>query len=303
MSPATPVATDAAKGPVADASNQLTLHGFAVLPKLFSPETISALESDLEPAFANTPFCTGDFYGARTKRFGRLLIRSPQMAALVTQPVILALAEQLLAPWCDTLQLNLTQATEIYPGAPSQLPHRDQDMWRGPVGEIEYLLNVMWPLTPFTAETGATRFWPASHGGAATAPMCGEPVSANCGPGDAIVFLGSTLHGAGANQSTAPRRGLIVSYCLGWLKPYENQWLAYPPAVARTFAPDLAALVGYRQHRPNLGNYEGQCPSILLGDAVPEWIGAVDTLRPDQTVALATYVGEQRRGEAEPALP
>ena len=161
----------------------------------------------------------------------------------------------------------------------------------------------MWPLTPFTIETGATRFWPKSHGRAATAPASGEPVSAACGPGDAIVFLGSTLHGAGANQSTAPRRGLIVSYCLGWLKPYENQWLAYPPAIARGFAPDLAALVGYRQHRPNLGNYEGQCPSILLGDAAPEWVGAIDTLRPDQTAALAAYVDEQRRGEAEPALP
>ena len=44
-----------------------------------------------------------------------------------------------------------------------------------------------------------------------------------------------------ARRSTAPaamrsnevRRGAIVSYCLGWLKPYENQWLAYPPEVAQ----------------------------------------------------------------------
>lgn len=39
---------------------------------------------------------------------------------------------------------------------------------------------------------------------------------------------------------------MIVSYALGWLKPYENQWLAYPPEVARRFSRDLAALVGYR---------------------------------------------------------
>jgi hypothetical protein len=52
-----------------------------------------------------------------------------------------------LLPWCDRIQLNTTQAIGVHPGAPAQLPHRDQDMWRGPVGEIEYLVNVMWPLT------------------------------------------------------------------------------------------------------------------------------------------------------------
>ena len=119
---------------------------------------------------------------------------------------------------------------------------------------------------------------------------------AECEPGDAIVFLGSTLHGAGGNVSASTRRALIVSYCLGWLKPYENQWLAYPPAVARGFSPELAALAGYRQHRPNLGNFEGQCPSILLRDSVPEHLAAIDALRPDQEAMLADYVDAQGGG-------
>ena len=113
-------------------------------------------------------------------------------------------------------------------------------------------------------------------------------------PGSALVFLGSTLHGAGGNIGSDIRRGMIVSYCLGWLKPYENQWLAYPPDVARHFDPELAGLVGYRQHRPNLGNFEGQCPSILLGDHVPERIGAVDALRPDQQQLVEAHVAGQR---------
>ena len=78
------------------------------------------------------------------------------------------------------------------------------------------------------------------------------------------------------------RRGIIISYCLGWLKPYENQWLTYPPEVASAFNPELAALVGYQQHRPNLGNYDGQCPSILLGGDPPDHLAAIDALRPDQ---------------------
>ena len=85
---------------------------------------------------------------------------------------------------------------------------------------------------------------------------------------------------------------MIVSYCLGWLKPYENQWLAYPPEIARIFPPELAALAGYQQHRPNLGNYEGQCPSILLDGRTP--IGAIDALRPDQQILVADYVAAQK---------
>jgi hypothetical protein len=48
------------------------------------------------------------------------------------------------------------------PGAPAQFPHRDQDMWRGPTGEFEYLVNVMWPISPFKAENGATLVWPGA---------------------------------------------------------------------------------------------------------------------------------------------
>lgn len=113
-------------------------------------------------------------------------------------------------------------------------------------------------------------------------------------PGDAIVFLGSTLHGAGANRTALTRSGIIVSYCLGWLKPYENQWLVYPPDIAKNFPPALAALAGYAQHRPNLGNFEGQCPSILFGGYPAEPLAAVDALRPDQSALLAGHIARQR---------
>jgi ectoine hydroxylase-related dioxygenase (phytanoyl-CoA dioxygenase family) len=276
---------------------ELARTGYAVIPGLVPASEVAALDADLAPAFARTPFCEGGFYGARTIRFGRLLARSDRAAAFVRHPLVLALAERLLGPYCDTIQLNLTQAIALHPGALPQLPHRDQDMWRGDIGRIEYLINVMWPFTDYRADTGATLVWPGSHGARAGAEPEGDPVVAEMGPGSALVFLGSTLHGAGGNRSDEVRRGMIVSYCLGWLKPYENQWLAYPPPVARRFAPDLAALVGYCQHRPNLGNYEGRCPSILLDDAADGDgpLGAIDALRPDQRTLVEAYVAEQCR--------
>ena len=265
--------------------------GWCVIPDAVPPQLIAALDTDLERDFRETPFCKGGFYGARTKRFGRLLVRSAFARELVQHPLILGITKQVLGPWCDTIQLNLMQALALHPGAPPQLPHRDQDMWRGAIGETEYLVNVMWPFTRYTRENGATIVWPRSHGRRALdaeAPP-GE-FAAELDPGSALLFLGSTLHGAGGNASDSVRRGAIISYCLGWLKPYENQWLAYPPAIARHFNPELAALVGYQQHRPNLGNYEGQCPSVLLQRNIPDRFAATDALRPDQEALVAEFV-------------
>lgn len=280
-------------------SNQLLENGFCVLPEAVPRAAIEALDADLAEDFAHTPFCKGGFYGERTKRFGRLLVRSGHAARIVQHELVLGIAERVLRPWCDTIQLNLTQAIAIHPGALPQLPHRDQDMWRGALGEVEYLVNVMWPFTGYTRENGATVVYPGSHGARALdpeAPSAGIPIELE--PGSALLFLGSTLHGAGGNATQAVRRGAIVSYCLGWLKPYENQWLAYPPEIARGFAPELAALVGYRQHRPNLGNYEAQCPSVLLGQALPQRLGGIDALREDQSALVAEYVAGQRHAAA-----
>ena len=280
-------------------AGRLLAQGYCVIPDAAAPHAAAALDQDLVADFAETPFCTGGFYGARTRRFGRLLARSPRAAAFVMHPLVLGVAERVLAPWCDRIQLNLTQAIALHPGAPPQLPHRDQDMWRGAVGEVEYLVNVMWPFTPYRRANGATLVWPHSHGRAALEPEPrGEPLAIELDPGAALLFLGSTLHGAGGNTTSSTRRGMIVSYCLGWLKPYENPWLAYPPAIARSFAPELAALAGYRQHRPNLGNFEGRCPSVLLRDPQPARLGAVDALRPDQAALVEAHVARQRRSDA-----
>jgi ectoine hydroxylase-related dioxygenase (phytanoyl-CoA dioxygenase family) len=279
-------------------SQSLLRDGYCIIPDAMSQAHIRALDEDLAGDFEQTPFCQGGFYGATTKRLGRVLVRSGEAAALVQHRLILDIVEKVLSPYCETIQLNVAQAIAIHPGAPAQLPHRDQDMWRGPVGSpTEYLVNVMWALTEFTADNGATLVWPGTHGARALEPEpAAAPVAAAMQPGSALLFLGSTLHAAGANTARSIRRGLVIGYSLGWLKPYENPWLAYPPEVARTFPPELAALVGYRQHRPNLGNFEGQCPSVLLAGTPERPLGAVDSLRQDQEALVASFVREQASG-------
>ncbi len=273
----------------------LRANGYCVVRGLLPRATIAELDREITERFEDTPFCEGDFYGRATKRFGRLLIRARDTWLLAQCPEVLGVARELLGGHCDTIQLNVCQAIEVHPGEIAQAPHRDQDMWQGAKGGHEYLLNVIWPLTPFRRENGATQLWPGSHGPAALAPppsTPGDPIE--CEPGDAILFLGSTLHGAGANQTALPRRAVVVGYSLGWLKPYENLWLAYPPQVARHFSKDLAALAGYAQHRPNLGNVDGQCPSRLLDAEVADYAAAIDALTPEQAATVAGHVAREK---------
>jgi ectoine hydroxylase-related dioxygenase (phytanoyl-CoA dioxygenase family) len=276
--------------------SQLESAGYCIIPGALPTETIRMLDRDLAPAFAAVPLGHGDFYGYRTQRFGSLLRRSPIAADLALQPLLLGLARAILGHACERIQLNVAQAIAIHPGEVEQFPHRDHDMWEGVKGEHEYLLNVIWPLTEFTAANGATRIYPGTHKEEiAGLDRLGLPVIAECRPGDAVCFLGSTIHGAGPNSTDAVRRAVVIGYSLGWLKPYENLWLAYPPHIARTFSPELAELAGYSQHRPNLGNYEGQCPSILLSGTPADYLQARDALRPDQEAAVREFADTRRQ--------
>lgn len=264
--------------------------GYCIIRNCLPHAVLAALETDIDQVFRETPFGQGHFYGHRTRRFGSLLRRSEHAARLVLEPTILALVRDVLGPACERIQLNVAQAISVHPGEVEQFPHRDHDMWPCDKGGREFLVNVIWPLSHFTAHNGATRLYPGTHQQDVEAlDQLGEPVVAECGPGDAILFLGSTIHGAGANTTDGERRAVVIGYSLGWLKPYENNWLAYPPDVARSFPKELVELVGYVQHRPNLGNYEGQCPSILLSGDVPDFIQAVDALRPDQEKAVREF--------------
>jgi ectoine hydroxylase-related dioxygenase (phytanoyl-CoA dioxygenase family) len=63
------------------------------------------------------------------------------------------------------------------------------------------------------------------------------------------------FHGGGANRTDQPRLGMNLTYCLDWLRQEENQYLSCPPQIARTFEPELQALMGYASGGYGLGFY------------------------------------------------
>lgn len=276
------------------AIEDLLAHGYVILPDAVSATQIDAVAAEMAPHFAATPRCQGDFYGWQTTRVGGLLSKAPSVQRLVLHPQVLDVVEAILAPSCDCIQLNLTQGVRIHPGERVQAAHRDEEMWPCETKEKPWLVNVIWALTDFTEENGATLLWPGSHNETLDRRISPQrAVAARMKRGSALLFLGALTHAGGANETQCPRDGIIVSYCLGWLRQYENQYLTYPPEVARTFPKALQDLIGYRMHRPNLGGWQGRCPKGVLDgeDAIGPHI---DALPPAIAAELKAHYGEAR---------
>jgi ectoine hydroxylase-related dioxygenase (phytanoyl-CoA dioxygenase family) len=286
----TPIKTAAPNNAAANSTAQrLKDDGFVVLERVLTPDHVREIGRELDPHFTATPRCVGDFYGWKTTRMGAVLTNAPSTRALLLHEAIWPAVESILKPACDYVQLNLVQAVRVHPGERAQAPHRDEEMWPGDKHGVPWLINVMWAIDDFTEENGATRIWPKSHAAALDRFIDpNQSIPAEMPAGSACVFMGALTHGAGANRSRGQRTGIIVSYCLGWLKTYENQFLTYPPSVAQSFAPELQNLIGYRIHRPNLGGWNGQDPGVLLREH-DEHPSHVDALPPEIAEELKAY--------------
>lgn len=269
--------------------------GCAIVEDAIDKQAFARVADALQPWFDAARCGEGHFFGRKTKRFSAIFAKAPETSALALAPNILSAVEQALlgpaqAARGDCIQLNLTQAIEIAPGEHAQLLHRDDNLF--PFEKrFELMVNVMWAIDPFTAENGATRMAPGSHLWRREDDDLSEygVQSAEAGAGSAIMWVGSLLHGGGANLSQLPRRGLVISYSLAWLAPAEKLLLSIPRATAEKLPERLQRLIGYQVHRPNLGWVEGRDPIEWLHGETRALASARDNLTPIQEQMLAEH--------------
>ncbi len=200
-----------------------------------------------------------------------------------------------LGPNCDSFQINLTQGIRINPGERAQIIHPDSALFPISHKPFEFIINALWAYSDFTKENGATQIVPGSHKWEeGRQPTPEEITYAEMPAGSVLIYAASLLHGGGANQTYAPRTGIAIGYCLGWLRQSENQYLSYPPPIACTFNEQLQRLIGYNVHRPNLGWVHGHDPITLLNGENNEHLGAEDFLTPEQKELLKEYYHNQQ---------
>lgn len=257
-SPATPAALAA----------RLRADGYAVMPGVLSDREITAKRRALEPLLDATAFGDNSFLGRRTRRVYSLLAKTRAFDDAVLNPTLLAVAHDLLGPF----QLCVSTAIEIHPGECAQTLHADDGIYPLPTSAGPLTLNSMWALSDFSADNGATRVVPGSHTWTEKRVEPGAEagaVTAEMPAGSVLLYLGSLLHGGGANRAAAPRLGVVLEFSVGWVRPQENLGLTYPPALARGLEPRLQELLGYNLYPPFLGYVDGRHPRYLLEAAGP----------------------------------
>jgi ectoine hydroxylase-related dioxygenase (phytanoyl-CoA dioxygenase family) len=220
--------------------------GAVIIEGLMSQKLADQIDAETRPFVDATPLGAG-FTGELTTRTGALAVRSAGCRELILNPSVLGSVRSFLEPYCQQIQLHLTQIIRIRPGQPKQMLHRDRQAW----GEImppsiEPQLNTIWALTDFTHENGATQVIPGSHRWDwSRQGRPEEACSAEMARGSVLIYSGSVIHGGGANVSEEARAGINITYSLGWLRQEENQYLSAPPELVRDFAPELQELLGY----------------------------------------------------------
>lgn len=264
--------------------------GYVILDNVLSSEHIERLKCELEPFFEQRPVCQSHFFGFNTTRIEALFAKSRTVQKMAVHPTVLAVTNHILGANCDSFQVNLTQGIRINPGEKAQIVHPDSALFPISNKPFEFQVNTIWAYSPFRKDNGATIVVPGSHKWPeGRTPREDEIMYAEMDPGSVLIYAASLLHGGGANKTSDPRTGIVVSYCLGWLRQSENQYLSYPPDVAKTFDETLQRLIGYNVHKPNLGWVHGHDPIDLLVDKDNSQIGAEEFLTEEQIALLDEY--------------
>jgi ectoine hydroxylase-related dioxygenase (phytanoyl-CoA dioxygenase family) len=242
----------------------LEQQGLAVVERFLSADDVRAKKDDLERVIASVPTGRNSFEGFATRRIYALFAKTRRFDAQAIDPMLLAVVERLLGPG---FLLSAPTGISIGPGEAAQRLHRDDAVYPVARPHAELVINTMWALDDFTPENGGTLVVPGSHRWLADRRATDAEVTAATMPAGSVLFyVGSLLHAGGANRTMAPRLGVILEYCAGWLRPQENHFLGVPKTIVRELPERLRELLGYGIHGSFLGYVDGRHPGKFLND-------------------------------------
>ncbi|MEN0139613.1 MAG: phytanoyl-CoA dioxygenase family protein [Rhodococcus sp. (in: high G+C Gram-positive bacteria)] len=254
-------------------ASALRTHGMVIVTDVLDNNTVSKLTDRIDSEYeheASISALEGDTSKKHTVHAitGLLGVDPIYAETLLLNPTFLGVADRILAPHCHNYRVQVSAAGRVVQGGQNQYLHREMDIYRPflpyDTVQAEYILFSMWAGTDFTAENGATRMVPGSHlwDEQRTAEEH-EVVQAEMPRGSVAMWLGTTLHGGGVNQTEHPRQGFLCALGVDWLAQEENQLVAVPPEVARTLPEKAQRLLGY-QASPVYGWATGMTSENLL---------------------------------------
>jgi ectoine hydroxylase-related dioxygenase (phytanoyl-CoA dioxygenase family) len=248
-------------------STAIQQNGYAIVEGLIGQSELNELSAQLNPHIDAAGVGDSSFLGDKTKRLVGLLSKSSAAQQLAMHPMIMAVADRVLLPYCARYQINYSGVMHLQPGQLAQPLHRDGRCYPFANPAPPTTLATMWSVDEFRTSNGATRLIPGSHlWDDARKHSEEESIFAEMPRGSVVLYTGGVLHGAGANQSARSRTGVAIHYSLGWLRQVENQYLAVDRDIAKKLPEALQRLMGYDLGGPFLGMVGGGDPHQVLAN-------------------------------------
>lgn len=214
------------------------------MPNAIEPALVGELRDTLRRIEAEQPNLV---QGSILRTVG-LLGLDPIFRVPPTHENVLPLVEAVLGIGC---LLTLYDALDVTPGKNLQPLHNDDALMPLRRPHQPLVCTVMWALTDFTEETGATRVVPGSHlepGLPDYSKYQGEygTVPVEMEAGSILLVDGAVWHTSGENRTAGVwRLGMQVSYCAGFIRPLQNLMLSIPREEAQGYSDELLSLCGY----------------------------------------------------------
>ena len=248
--------------------------GAVIVEDILNQEQLSSINAELDPYIAKagpglrhpTAKDMIEFYGQSTVRIDGLPAKSQVFLEAMLLPQMCQTADHFLLANCQDYLLNTGQAIEIGPGESAQELHFDESAWpEVPWPRPQLEIEAMFALTDFTVANGATQVVPGSHRWPKDRKAKAQEITqAEMKAGSVLVYLGSTIHGGGANLTThEKRRGMFLGYVVGWLRTEENMFLTVPIEKVRAMPTRIQELLGYKPHYA-IGVVDVGSPMALL---------------------------------------
>lgn len=262
--------------PVHQMCEAIRADGGIVITGLLSLHDVHTLDAQLDPYVSKRQpgFHHDDsdtaFYGGNTKRIQGLAAKSDAFVqSVLLNEILLGIADNMLLPNCGDYWMSQAETIFIGPGNKAQVLHRDDVNWsQAATLGIDLQVSALVALGDYDAEVGATMVIPRTHlthgfTDDSFDARSAQPVEMQ--PGDALVYLGSLVHGGGANITTDRiRKALYIGFLLGWLTPEEAVPQSITEDVARHLPARARELLGW-------ANIHGNAASEGVHAAVQLW--------------------------------
>ncbi|KAJ5403952.1 hypothetical protein N7509_003823 [Penicillium cosmopolitanum] len=264
--------------------------GGVVIKNFITPETVQKINEEIEPHWEKKGVYKGNLFNAEDPPLSGLVGKSRTIALeCLNHPVYREAAKKLLRdvtyPWWGDSKsicisdpiLSVSQAFTRGPKTAGQPLHRDdipQHYEHEEGSGDSSLLGILIAGTETNYENGATQVIVGSHKwgddrGPADESLCS---TAEMKVGDAFIIIGSIWHGAGENKSETSRRNIYSMHMVkGCLRQDENQFLAIPRDVVKSYPFEVQQLIGYSVSQPYCGWVEMDDPVKLVASEQQDW--------------------------------